>query len=50
MMSDNSQPDEGILFRFASVLAQIEIASCFRNDVEPLFRIIGPQLPVLANP
>ncbi len=28
--------------RFTSVLAQIEIASCFRNDKEPLFQILSP--------
>ena len=28
-------------FRFCSVLAQIEIASCFRNDIEPLFLLFN---------
>jgi hypothetical protein len=49
-MNNSSQPDEGAKFRFASVLAQIEISSCFRNDVEPLFRLLGPKIPVRLNP
>ena len=28
-----------IKFRYCSILVQIEIASCFRNDVEPLFQL-----------
>ena len=28
---------ETLKFRYASILAQIEIVSCFQNDVEPLF-------------
>ena len=28
-----------IKFRYCSALAQIVIASCFRNDVEPLFQL-----------
>ena len=31
-------------FRFCSALAQIEIASCFRNAAEPLFELLGPSL------
>ena len=31
-------------FRFASVLAQIELSSCFRNDVEPLFSLLTPTI------
>ena len=33
------QPTELLKFRYCSVLAQIEIASCFRNDIEPLFKV-----------
>jgi len=31
-------------FKLASVLAQIEIASCFRNTQEPLFKLLSPIL------
>ena len=29
-------------FRVSSVLASIEIASCFRSDKEPLFQLLSP--------
>jgi len=29
-------------YKCTSILAQIEIASCFRNDVEPLFELLSP--------
>jgi len=35
---------------YCSVMAQIEIASCFRNDVEPLFRLLSHFLVAPFNP
>ena len=44
-VSSESHYDYGsedlIRFRFCSLLAQIEIASCFRNDVELLFLLVS---------
>ena len=37
-------------FRFCSILAQIEIASCFRNDIEPLFHLFSHVLTTPRNP
>jgi hypothetical protein len=39
-----------VKFRFCSILAQIKMASCFRNNVEPIFQLIGRILPALPNP
>ena len=36
-------------FRLSSVLAQIEIASCFRSDEEPLFKLLSPILYAIPN-
>ena len=38
-------PQELARFRYSSAVAHIEIASCFRDDVEPLFPLIGRLLP-----
>jgi len=35
--------------RYASALAQIEIASRFRNEKEPLFDILSPVIYALPN-
>ncbi len=37
-------------FRFCSILAQIEIASCFRNDIEPLFHVFDRVMTAPRNP
>jgi len=29
-------------FWLVSVLAQLELASCFQGEVEPLFKVVGP--------
>ena len=39
-----------VKFRHCSILAQIEIASCFRNDVEPLFPLLSRFLSGSINP
>lgn len=39
-----------IKFRYCSVLAQIEIASCFRNDAEPLFQMFDRLVKTPRNP
>ena len=36
-------------FCLSSVLAQIEIASCFRSDAEPLFKLLSPILYAIPN-
>ena len=36
-------------FCLSSVLAQIEIASCFRSDEEPLFKLLSPILYAVPN-
>ena len=39
------------VIRFCSLLAQIEIASCFRNDTEPLFPLVSRLLATApSNP
>jgi len=35
--------------RFVSVLAQIEIASCFRKHKEPLFQILSPLIYAMVD-
>lgn len=34
-------------FRFSSVLAQLEIWSCFRGEEEPLFKVVTPIIEAL---
>jgi hypothetical protein len=41
--------EEIIRYLLGSTLAQIEIASCFRNEPEPLFRILSPILYRIRN-
>ena len=36
-------------FCLSSVLAQIEIASCFRSNAEPLFKLLSPILYAIPN-
>jgi hypothetical protein len=36
--------EEALKYRIGSTLAQIELASCFRNGREPLFEILSPIL------
>ena len=36
-------------FRLSSVLAQIEIALCFRSTEEPLFKLLSPILYAIPN-
>jgi hypothetical protein len=33
----------------ARTLAQIEVVSCFRNDIEPLFRLLSPIFYAMTN-
>jgi len=37
-------------FCFCSILAQIELSSCFRNDVEPLFRFFSQKITFPQDP
>jgi hypothetical protein len=37
-------------FRYTRILSQIEIASCFRNDVKALFRLLHTLIPTSYNP
>lgn len=46
---DNGSEDL-IRFRYCSVLAQIEIASCFRNDIEPLFVLFNRLASIPRKP
>jgi hypothetical protein len=52
--SNNTVFDVGspglLKFRYTSILSQIEIASWFHNDVEPLFRLLRALLPATYNP
>jgi hypothetical protein len=36
-------------FRASSILAQMEIASCFRNDEDPLFQLLSPVIYSIPN-
>jgi hypothetical protein len=38
------------LYEYSTTLAQIKIASCFRNGMEPVFQVISPILYGLENP
>ena len=37
------------MFHLLSVLAEIEIASCFRSTEEPLFKLLSPILYAIPN-
>ena len=37
-------------FRLVSVLAQLELLSCFRGEAEPLFEVVGPIIDGRALP
>ena len=49
MEEEPTAPPENPEHYLFQVLAQIEIASCFRSKPEPLFAMLGPMLWALAN-
>jgi len=46
----SNDAEELAKFRLVSVLAQLELVSCFRGEAEPLFEVVGPIIDGKALP